>query len=80
MVKDDSIKIQISEQIREDFKTLAELRGLKPAALLHLLVVNAINIARREHPELFKCEIPVVTLEEAKADDERKRAEDKEEE
>jgi hypothetical protein len=85
VTKDDRIYIRITTQIKEDFEKVAEYQGLKSASLLHSLIVKAINDAKREYPEIFKDaaetsdkrEIPVMTLEEAKADDKRKQGKDK---
>lgn len=85
VTKDDRIYIRITTQIKEDFEKVAEYRGLKSSALLHSLIVKTINDAKREYPELFndaaetsdKREIPIMTLEEAKADNKRKQAKEK---
>ena len=85
VIKDDRIYIRITTQIKEDFEKVAEYQGLKSSSLLHSLIVKTINDAKKKYPELFtdsaepseKREIPVMTLEEAKADDEKKREKDK---
>lgn len=85
VTKDDRIYIRITTQIKEDFEKVAEYQGLKSSSLLHSLIVKTINDAKRKSPEIFKDaaeasekqEIPVMTLEEAKADDEKKQAKDK---
>jgi len=84
VTKDDRIYIRITTQVKEDFEKVAEYQGLKSASLLHSLIVGAINDAKRNTPELFKDsaetsdkqEIPVMTLEEAKADNKRKQEKD----
>ena len=76
--KDESIQIQVTAKVKEEFEKAAEHRGLKPAAFLQSLIAKAIDDAKNENPTLFRRELPTITLEEAKADDERKRAEDKE--
>jgi glutamyl-tRNA reductase len=77
VTNDDQIQIQITAQVKEEFEKAAEHRGVKPAVLLSSLVKNAIKDAKKENPKLFRREIPIITLEEAIADDKRKRAEDK---
>lgn len=85
VTKDDRIYIRITTQIKEDFEKVAEYHGLKSAALLHSLIVKAINECKRKNPEVFKAsietaethEFPVMTLEEAKADDKKKQKKDK---
>ena len=85
VTKNDRIYIRIATQIKEDFEKVAEYRGLKSAALLHSLIVKAINDAKKENPDLFKDsakkskkrEIPVMTLEEAIADDKKKQEKEK---
>ena len=76
--KDERIYVRVSADIKEEFETVADFRGLKPATLLHTLIVKTIYEAKKENPEIFdkprsEPDIPVKTLEEAKADDERKR-------
>lgn len=81
VTKDDRIYIRVTTQIKEEFEKVAEYRGLKPATLLHSLIVKAIHETRKENPEIFKNpidksdtrEFPVMTLEQAKADDKKKR-------
>ena len=85
VAKDDRIYIRITSKTKEEFEKAAEHHGLKPAALLHSLLVKAINEAKKENPELFKDtaetsgkrEMPVMTLEEAIADNKRKQEKDK---
>ena len=77
IIKDEPIQIQITAQIKKEFEKAAELRGLNPSAFLHSLIVKAIDEAQRENPKRFQRETQVMTLEEAIADDERKRAQDK---
>ena len=75
MVKDEPIQIQITAKEEEEFEIAAEHRGLQPDVLLRSLIKDAIRDAKKENPKLFKRELPVMTLEEAIADDKRKRAE-----
>jgi hypothetical protein len=83
VTKDDRIYIRVTTQIKEEFEKVAEYRGLKPATLLHSLIVKAIHETKKESPEVFKTsseqldtrDFPVMTLEEAKADDKKKRGE-----
>jgi antitoxin component of RelBE/YafQ-DinJ toxin-antitoxin module len=83
--KNDRIYIRITTEIKEQFEKVAEYQGLKSATLLHTLIVKSINDAKRKTPEIFqdsakkskKREIPVMTLEEAIADNERKQEKDK---
>ncbi len=75
--KDDRIYIRVSEQNRIDFDLVAEHKGLTRSGFLHSLVVKAIYEARKETPEIFEHKeinkMPTISIEEAKADDERKR-------
>ena len=74
VTKNDRIYIRITTQLKEEFEKVAEHRGLKPATLLHSLIVKAINETKKENPNLFKNSIDkVMTLEEAKADDRKKQ-------
>ena len=78
--KNDRIYIRITTKVKEEFEKVAEYRGLKSSALLHSLIVKAINEMKKENPDLFKDsaelsdapEVPVLTLEEAKADNKKK--------
>lgn len=79
--KNDRIYIRVTTEIKEQFEKVAEYQGLKSATLLHTLIVKAISDAKKKTPEIFKSaaettgkrEIPVMTLEEAIADNERKQ-------
>ena len=83
--KNDRIYIRITTEIKEQFEKVAEYQGLKSATLLHTLIVKAINDAKKKTPEIFqdaakttgKREVPVMTLEEAIADNKRKLEKDK---
>jgi len=85
VTKDDRIYIRITSEIKEDFEKVAEYQGLKSATLLHSLIVKSINETKRKNPEAFKdadettetSSVPVMTLEEAKADDKKKQRKDK---
>ena len=85
VTKDDRLYIRITTKIKEEFEKVAEYQGLKSATLLHSLIVKSINETKRKNPEVFKDEaettethsVPVMTLEEAKADDKKKRGKDK---
>jgi hypothetical protein len=80
VTKNDRIYIRITTQIKEEFEKVAEYHGLKSAALLHSLIVKAINETKKENPDLFKDSGgKVMTLEEAKADDKKKQKKDKKE-
>jgi hypothetical protein len=73
----ERIDVRVSEQVKEDFARVAEHHGLKTATLLHSIIVKRINDERKEHPEIFsdvpKHNMPTMTLDEAKADDKRKK-------
>jgi len=85
VTKDDRIYIRITSKIKEDFEKVAEYHGLKSAALLHSLIVKSINETKRKNPEVFNDsaetaetrKLPIMTLEEAKADDRKKQRKDK---
>lgn len=78
VTKDDRIYIRITTQIKEEFERVAEYRGLKPATLLHSLIVKAIHETRKENPEVFNNSTEkIMTLAEAKADDKKKQRKDK---
>lgn len=71
--KDERIYIRTTAEIKSEFETVAEYRGLTPSALLHSLIVQTIHRTREEKPELFnKQKIPARTLDEAKADNRQK--------
>ena len=77
MVTDEAIQIQITAKENEEFEKAAKHRGVTPEVLLRSLIKDAIKEAKKENPPLFKRELPTITLEEAIADDKRKRAENK---
>jgi len=85
VAKDDRIYIRITSKIKEEFERVAEHNGLKSATLLHSLIVKAINETKRKNPEVFndstetteKHKLPIMTLEEAKADDKKKQRKDR---
>jgi antitoxin component of RelBE/YafQ-DinJ toxin-antitoxin module len=80
VTKNDRIYIRITTQIKEEFEKVAEYHGLKSAALLHSLIVKAINETKKENPDLFiDSGAKIMTLEEAKADDKKKQKKDREE-
>ena len=85
-VKDDRIYVRVSSEIKADFEIVADFCGLTPSAMLHSFIVKTIHEARQESPQIFKrageedniaaeLEKPdkVMTLDEAKADDKKKK-------
>ena len=85
-VKDDRIYVRVSSDIKADFEMIAAYRGLTPSAMLHSFIVKTIHDARQESPQIFgrgaeaenkgsEWENPdkVITLDEAKADDKKKK-------
>ena len=87
-VKDDRIYVRVSSEIKADFETVAAYRGLTPSAMLHSFIVKTIHEARQDSPQIFKRagepgdKTPelekldkVMTLDEAKADDKKKKGE-----
>jgi hypothetical protein len=85
-VKDDRIYVRVSSDIKLDFEMVAAYRGLTPSAMLHSFIVKTIHDARQESPQIFKrvgepeniaTESEkldrVMTLDEAKADDKKKK-------
>lgn len=85
--KDERIYIRVGSEIKEDFERVAEYRGLTPSAILHSFIVRTIHEARQEAPHIFRTAEPknqtlekgdkVMTLDEAKADDKKKRGKKK---
>ena len=89
-IKDDRIYVRVSSEIKKDFELVAVYRGLTPSAMLHSFIVKTIHEARQESPQIFerggepenKTPNPekldrVMTLDEAKADDKKKKAKKK---
>lgn len=87
-VKDDRIYVRVSSGIKEEFEIVAAFRGLTPSAMLHSFIVKTIHEAKQESPEIFKRAgetenktsesenlDKVMTLDEAKADDNKKKGE-----
>lgn len=85
-VKDDRIYVRVSSDIKKEFEIVATNRGLTPSAMLHSFIVKMIHEARRESPQIFnrgaeeKNQTPetekldkVMMLDEAKADDKKKK-------
>ena len=85
-VKDDRIYVRVSSDIKLDFEMVAAYRGLTPSAMLHSFIVKTIHDAKHESPQIFKrvgepeniaAESEkldkVMTLDEAKADDKKKK-------
>jgi hypothetical protein len=85
-VKDDRIYVRVSSEIKADFEIVAAYRGLTPSAMLHSFIVKTIHEARQESPQIFKRGAEednkgsesekldkVMTLDEAKADDKKKK-------
>lgn len=77
--KDDRIYVRVSTEVKEEFEAVAEFEGLKPATLLHSLIVNRIYKVKKENPEAFnspkkseKSPANTITLEEAKKDNAKK--------
>ncbi len=92
IVKDDRIYVRVSSGIKVDFELVAAFRGLTPSALLHSFIVKTIHEARQESPQIFERDgdeesenkAPesekldrVMTLDEAKADDKKKKGKKK---
>jgi antitoxin component of RelBE/YafQ-DinJ toxin-antitoxin module len=85
-VKDDRIYVRVSSNIKLDFELVAAYRGLTPSAMLHSFIVKTIHEARQESPQIFERgkeennQTPetekldkAMTLNEAKADDKKKK-------
>ena len=86
-IKDDRIYVRAGSEIKKDFELVAAYRGLTPSAMLHSFIVKTIHEARQESPQIFErgrepenkvSETEkldrVMTLDEAKADDKKRRA------
>ena len=74
--KDERIYVRVNAEIKEEFKKLAEFRGLDPSAILHSFIVRTVREAKVENPEIFSekiKEVKILTLDEAIADDVRKK-------
>jgi antitoxin component of RelBE/YafQ-DinJ toxin-antitoxin module len=52
--KNDRVYVRVNDEIKEDFETVAEYRGLKTSALLHSLIVKTIHEQRELTPLIFK--------------------------
>jgi len=89
-IKDDRIYVRVSSDIKVDFELVAAYRGLTPSAILHSFIVKTIHEAKQESPQIFKRagelenKAPdpekldrVMTLDEAKADDKKKKGKKK---
>lgn len=51
--KSSFVQIRIREDLKEDLKVTADLRGLTVSALLHSLINRAVLEGRREHPKAY---------------------------
>ena len=84
-VKDDRIYVRVSSDIKVDFELVAAFRGRTPSAMLHSFIVKTIHEARQESPQIFERAgdeesenlDKVMTLDEAKADDKKKKGKKK---
>lgn len=52
--KEDRVHIRIREDLKEDLRVVAELRGLKMSQLLHTLIVKAIQEEKRNDSTEFE--------------------------
>lgn len=52
--KEERIYVRVRSEIKDDFKATAELRGLKPSALIHSLMVKAIREEKDKSPVQFQ--------------------------
>jgi hypothetical protein len=91
-IKDDRIYVRVSSDIKLDFELVATYRGLTPSAMLHSFIVKTIHEAKQTSPQIFERagdeesenKAPeaekldrVMTLDEAKADDKKKKGKKK---
>ena len=58
--KGDWLQIRISEQLKEDFRIAAELRGLTSSALVHSFIVKTVREEKEISPEAFRKNEPPV--------------------
>ena len=87
-VKDNRIYVRLSSDIKQQFEMVAAYRGLTPSAMLHSFIVKTVHEAREQFPQIFKLsdtgetgnKTPetekldkVMTLDEAIADDKKKK-------
>ena len=83
MSKQNRLDVRVTDQIKAEFQKVAEYRGLTTSAMLHSFIVKTIYETKKEAPEIFSqldepnalTGAPVKTLEEAIADDEKKKRE-----
>lgn len=52
--KDNRIYVRVSSDIKEDFKRIAEYRGLKTSSLLHSLIVKTIHEEKERGAAIFQ--------------------------
>lgn len=59
--KTTQLQIRIREDLKNDLRVLAELKGLSVSATVHTLIVKAVRDAKAENPYAFgRADIPVV--------------------
>lgn len=51
--KNDRVYVRVNDEIKDDFETVAEYRGLNTSALLHSLIVKTIHEQREITPQIF---------------------------
>jgi hypothetical protein len=53
MAKDTYLQLRIREDIKEDLRIVAELRGLSVSGLIHSQIVKMIREEKENSPQLF---------------------------
>jgi len=64
--KEVLVTIRIAPEVRNEFKTAAELRGSTMSGLMHQFIVKTIREEKGENPQVFKTQRVAVLKEKAK--------------
>ncbi len=69
-IKDTYIQFRVKDEIKEDLRIVAELRGLSVSALLHSMATRTIREEKEREPQAFRRSItPTVGVRQTKAKD-----------
>lgn len=60
--KEVNLNVRIRSDVRDDFKIVAELRGISVSGLLHQYMVKLIREEKERDPEAFKREVSNIKL------------------
>lgn len=60
--KDDHLHIRLKPSVKEDLKTLAELRGMTMSGLVYSMIVRAIREEKMQFPALFAAHVGFINF------------------